>query len=300
MNTSKLILPLLLFCTTFLSAQTGYEGDNFSLEGALEIFKKSTSIEDFEKRLNDENTYVNNLDLNQDGEIDYLRVEDKVDGDLHAIVIQATLSGEENQDVAVIEIEKTGRETALLQIVGDEEIFGALTIVEPFEEEATAPSRGGPSADYTFRAVVVNVYFWSPVRFIYRPNYRPYVSPFRWRAYPVAWSPWRPRTYSVYNQRRIVYRRNYRVVKTHRVINAHRIYTPHRRTSPTVVRRTTTIRRVARTNNGKKVVTKKTTTTNRRNNTATNRTKKNNAATNKNKKQTTVKQRTVIKKKRKN
>ena len=47
-------------------------GDNFSLEGALELFKKSASPEEFERSLNDPDSRVNNLDLNGDGYIDYI------------------------------------------------------------------------------------------------------------------------------------------------------------------------------------------------------------------------------------
>ena len=39
-------------------------GDNFSLEGALEVFKKSESPEEFERLLNSADSKVNNLDLN--------------------------------------------------------------------------------------------------------------------------------------------------------------------------------------------------------------------------------------------
>ncbi len=49
-------------------------GDNFSLEGALELFKKSASPQEFEQLLNSPDSKVNNLDLNGDGEIDYIRV----------------------------------------------------------------------------------------------------------------------------------------------------------------------------------------------------------------------------------
>ena len=56
---------------------TGYPGDGFSLEAAVELFKKAQSPEEFEKLLNTEENTVNNLDLNQDGEIDYIRVIDK-------------------------------------------------------------------------------------------------------------------------------------------------------------------------------------------------------------------------------
>ena len=51
----------------------GTAGDHFSLEGALELFKKSDSPEDFEKMLNKETNFVNNLDLNEDEEIDYIK-----------------------------------------------------------------------------------------------------------------------------------------------------------------------------------------------------------------------------------
>ena len=47
-------------------------GDDFSLEGALELFKKSASPEEFERILNAENSKVNNLDLNGDGNQDLI------------------------------------------------------------------------------------------------------------------------------------------------------------------------------------------------------------------------------------
>src|SRR5690606_33363692 len=53
------------------ASQPEVPGDNFSLEGALELFKKSSSPEEFEKMLNTPDTKVNNLDLNGDGYIDY-------------------------------------------------------------------------------------------------------------------------------------------------------------------------------------------------------------------------------------
>ncbi len=102
---------------------TGLPGDHFSLEGALDLFKKAESPEDFEKLLNQEDANVNNLDLNEDGETDYIRVIDNMEDDVHAIVLQVSVSEEESQDVAVIEIEKTGDEEATLQIIGDEVLY---------------------------------------------------------------------------------------------------------------------------------------------------------------------------------
>ena len=233
---------------------TGFAGDHFSLEGALSLFEKAKSLEDFEKELNTEKNHVNNLDLNEDGEIDYIRVVDHMDKDVHAIVLQVPISADESQDIAVIEIEKTGKEKATLQIVGDEDVYGEQKIVEPFEMEETETGNG-PSADIRMKRVVFNVWFWPSVRFIYAPSYRVYFSPWGWRAYPRYWKPWRPHPWRYHHTHRI-FRPHFHVVRTHRVVRAHKIYTPKRRTSKVVRTRTT----VVRNKNGKVVGAKRTTT----------------------------------------
>src|SRR4051812_42130217 len=90
-------------------------GDNFSLEGALELFKKSASPQEFEQFLNSPDSKVNNLDLNGDGQIDYIRVNDKTEGNIHDFVLQDVISSNESQDIAVIELEKRDDGTAVLQ-----------------------------------------------------------------------------------------------------------------------------------------------------------------------------------------
>jgi hypothetical protein len=206
------------------SDSTGLPGDNFSLEGALELFKKSESPEAFEKMLNSEENKVNNLDLNGDGEIDYVKVIDKQENDVHAFVLQAAVSENESQDIAVIEVEKTGENDATVQIVGDEDIYGRQTIVEPKEEVKT-------HAGTQTKNVIVNVYTWPSVRYVYGPAYRVWVSPWGWRARPVWWHPWRPVHYHVFHPYRHPYRHRYAVVHTHRTVHAHRIYAPVRTTS---------------------------------------------------------------------
>jgi len=245
------LLVVCITATVSIKAQTdstGMPGDNFSLQGALEMFKQSSSIEEFEKLINTESKNVNNLDLNGDGEIDYVKVIDKADKDVHAFILQVAVSETENQDIAVIELEKTGDTTALLQIVGDDEIYGDQVIVEASDEgdevESDNEVKGnGPFADYTeSNRIVVNVFFWPSVRFVYRPAYVPWVSPWRYRHYPGWWRPWRPFAWNVFHPRRLHYHRHCAVVRTHRVTVAHRIYTPHR-TSSTIVRTRTTVAR---------------------------------------------------------
>src|SRR5258705_10974937 len=95
---------------------TGLPGDNFSLQGALAMFQKASSPEDFEKLLNAEDNHVNNLDLNGDGEIDYIRVIDNSERDAHAFMLQAVMYENESQDIDVIEMEKTDDTLGAVQI----------------------------------------------------------------------------------------------------------------------------------------------------------------------------------------
>src|SRR4030066_1435808 len=171
---SLFFIPLFVLLTAAiqLKAQdseedsTGLPGDNFSLQGALEMFKKANSPEEFEKLINTQDNNVNNLDLNEDGDIDYIRVVGKMEKEVHAFVLQVPVSENENQDIAVIELEKTDKETAMLQIVGDEDIYGEQTIIEPSEEgEDETENEKGEGADTEYivsnkAAVVVNVWIW--------------------------------------------------------------------------------------------------------------------------------------------
>lgn len=203
-------------------------GDHFSLEGALELFKKSASPEEFEKMLNSSGSKVNNLDLNGDGDIDYIKVIDRNEGTVHAFILQAVVSETEGQDVAVIELEKLANGKAVLQITGDADIYGIETIIEPTEEVRI---NAGTSTART----VVNVWAWPSVQYVYSPYYSSaWISPWGWNARPIWWSPWRPVSYFVYNPWWEPYRPYYSVCFSHRIVYAHEIYRPYRSTSVVV------------------------------------------------------------------
>lgn len=217
--------------------ETGLPGDNFSLEGALELFKKATSPEEYEKSLNTKENHVNNLDLNEDGDIDYVQVINVQEKDANVFILRVPVSETENQDIASIHLEKTGKDEANIQIVGDEEIFGEEIILEPSDEES-APSdmkKGPYSPVLDDDIIVVNVWGWPCVRFVYAPGYRPWVSPWRWRYYPAWWKPWRPFGWNAWRPLRIHHHRpTIRLVHTHRLTRAHGIYKPVRVSSTTV------------------------------------------------------------------
>ncbi|MBL7770347.1 MAG: hypothetical protein JNK20_15305 [Flavipsychrobacter sp.] len=58
-------------------------GDNLNLYAVMKMFQESETLEIFEKKLNEEDNRINNLDLNGDDQIDYIRVLDEVDGDVN-------------------------------------------------------------------------------------------------------------------------------------------------------------------------------------------------------------------------
>jgi hypothetical protein len=225
----------------YRTERTGYEGDFFSLEGAIELFKEAHSIKDFERKINSKHTYVNNLDLNYDGRIDFIRVRHRRQGDFHAIILQVPIDKYDIQDVAVIEIEKVGRRNAVLQIIGDPDLYGEEVIVEPYATTGYSSSRGNANANYVSNDYV-NVYYWPLVQYILAPRYIVYNSPYRWSYYPTWWSPWRPYSWYVYHPRIRHYHRHCHVVTIYRSPRVHRFYKPHRSHSHHVARQAEKIR----------------------------------------------------------
>lgn len=219
------VLYSYLFSMTILASafgqynndRSGYHGDNFSLEGALDLFKQSYSLEDFERRLNREDTYINNLDLDDDRRIDYIRVEHRrFDRNFHAIVLQVPIGRNDVQDIAVIELEQVGNKKVDLQIVGDEDIFGNEIFVESYGDSQR------------------DIYRWPVVQSILDNQYQVYNSPYRWQYYPSWWSPWNVVSWNVYRPRIVVFHNHYRVVRP-RLIHVHNYYKPYRAYCNTVV-----------------------------------------------------------------
>jgi hypothetical protein len=232
-----------------------FTGENFSLEGALTIFKKSNSLEEFEKLINEEDNNVNNLDLNDDGQTDYINVDDIKENDTHVIVLSTYLSKTEKQDIATIGIEKTGKEEATLQIEGDQELYAENTFVEPFDTQDTIDnSKKGPAMPEVLTTrIMVNVWGWSCVRFIYAPRYVVWASPHRWGFYPRWWRPWSIRPHSIFIKRCAPHYVYFHRVPNRRVIIARKIYTPRRRHTTLVIhnRRKTTVVHKSKHENGK-------------------------------------------------
>jgi hypothetical protein len=177
----------------------GLPGDNLNLYATMKLFQESETLESFEKNLNDENSRINNLDLNGDNYIDYIMVIDYVNGDTHSIVLRAALNKDETQDVAVFTVQRLRDGEVQVQLVGDEALYGKNYIIEPiYADSGETPNPGyiGNSGNSRNVAVVrtttYEVAAWPVVRYIYLPTYVSWHSSWYWGYYPSYWNPWRP------------------------------------------------------------------------------------------------------------
>jgi hypothetical protein len=196
----KFILPFLAGAMSLLhqpvfsqedtTALLGLPGDNLDLYAVLTLFQKSKTIEEFEKTLNDEKSKINNLDLNLDKKIDFIKVVSRKKDDSHTFILQVDVTKDETQDVAVILLDKDKIPKVSLQIVGDEDLYGKDYVIEPKGNSPVTPNPGytGESpVTVTVPATTVVVVESAPiVQYVYSPAYVPYVPPYHYGYYP----PW--------------------------------------------------------------------------------------------------------------
>ena len=209
----KLIITSFLFaliatCTTIKAQNTqeeylGLPGDNLNLYAVMKLFRESKTLESFERDLNDQNSNINNLDLNGDNFVDYIRVMDYIDGDVHTIVLQVAVDERENQDVAVFTVQRYDNNQVQIQLIGDEALYGRNYIIEPIFDDANNgqtpnPGYAGNTQVLNGKNVIVThtttyeIAYWPLIRFIYLPTYRPWRSSWYWGYYPSYWHPWQP------------------------------------------------------------------------------------------------------------
>lgn len=174
----------------------GLPGDNLDLYAVLDIFQRSKTIEDFEKSLNEEETGIVNLDLNNDGKVDFIKVVTEQDGDNFLFILQDPINDKETQDVAVISVSKDAEGKVSMQIIGDEELYGKDYVVEPRTE--TTESVTSNPAYVGEDPVTVNVQATTEVivvesapvvQYVYSTAYVPYYPTYYYGFYPYWWRP---------------------------------------------------------------------------------------------------------------
>jgi hypothetical protein len=155
---------------TTITATTSEISDNLDLRAIATIFGEASDLEDFERRINDPESQISNLDLNDDNYVDYLRVIESIEGNDHIIIIQSVIDKDLYQDVASIEVQKDRANNRVqVQIVGDVFMYGQNYIYEPV---------------FVHTPMIYNT-FWVN-------NYNPYFSNWHWGYYPTHFNYWSP------------------------------------------------------------------------------------------------------------
>lgn len=163
------LLAVMMLTSVTLSAQkritvevpTDDISKNLDLKAVAVAFGEAKTMEEFEQKINDADSQISNLDLNNDGEVDYLRVIENNDRGVHTIVLQDVISRNETKEVATITVEKEGKDKTSVVINGNPEIYGDNYEIEPV---------------YLYVPPIFSI-FWNPY-------YTCWNSPYYWGYYP--------------------------------------------------------------------------------------------------------------------
>ena len=123
--------PKVTTVTTF--TVTNYNTDlcfSLDLNAVAAAFAESNSVREFEQILNSSRYMINNLDLNRDGWIDYIRVIETSRGYYHTLLLQACVGPSMFQDIATLVAERRP-DVLYVEVIGDPYLYGYNYIVRP-------------------------------------------------------------------------------------------------------------------------------------------------------------------------
>ncbi len=150
-------------------------GDNLDLQSLGELVKQCGNAQDIENKLNADGS-INNLDLDGDGQVDYIKVNEVNNGQGRGFVFLVDGSNG-SQQVATITISQSG-DVANYSIQGNPTYYGD----------------GGYYASTSLvRDMMIMNYLYG--------YHRPYYSPYRYGHYPRYYHSYRSRPYASYHSR---------------------------------------------------------------------------------------------------
>jgi hypothetical protein len=148
--------------------------DGLDLEALIELVKQGRSAEDIERKLNQAGS-INNLDLNEDGKVDFVKVTEYGNkSTAYGFAFTVEVAEGEEQEIAEIEIEKNGN-SADIVARGNEEVYGY-------------------NHYYHSNSLLTNLLIWN---YLFHPHPY-YYSSFHWGYYPSYYRPYAPVSTSVY------------------------------------------------------------------------------------------------------
>ncbi len=151
--------------------------EGLDLKAVGDLLKQADTAKDFEALLNSPNNGVNNLDLNEDGQVDYISVTEYGNDQVKGFSLTTEPSPGETQEIATIEVEKVSDSQAEVEIKGNEQIYGQNHYYHS-----------------SFGLTDFLILSW-----LFRPHPL-YASPWGYNSYPPSYAPQRTRSISDYQR----------------------------------------------------------------------------------------------------
>lgn len=187
-------------------------GTGLDLQALASLAKTTKTPQELEEKLNQPNS-INNLDLDSDGNVDYLTVSEYGSGDQKGFSVVDQLPNGQNQEVANIEVDRdqSNPNNGTVYVNGNDYVYG-------------------PNIHYQYDYTMADMLLFS---YLFMPH-PVYVSPWHWGYYPAYYHPYVIVSGPVYM----------RSVRTYRTVPFRRVYNPPLRTrSPYAGARSPYVRR---------------------------------------------------------
>jgi hypothetical protein len=175
--------------TVSVTPEVANLGDNLNLQALGELVKNSTSAQDIEDKLNQQGS-INNLDLNNDGNVDYIKVTEYGEGNQKGFSFTVDLPNNESQEIATIEVQK-GSDGAQMNIQGNHQLYGNNHYYQ---------------SHYSLSDLMIMHYLFT--------YHRPYYSPYHYGYYPRYYRSYRSAPYSSYRTRMATTTRTTRITRS--------------------------------------------------------------------------------------
>ncbi len=121
-GSKKTVQPIQQDQYTVQVTQSTVAADGLNLQAVGALVKDAKDAEDLERKINESG--INNMDLNLDGNVDYIKVQEYGEGDNRGFSLYTEFEAGEEQEIATIDIAKTGSEEVEVEVHGNEQIYG--------------------------------------------------------------------------------------------------------------------------------------------------------------------------------
>jgi hypothetical protein len=121
-GSKKTLQPIQRDQYTVQVTQSTVAADGLNLQAVGALVKDAKDAEDLERKINE--SEINNMDLNLDGNVDYIKVYEYGEGDNRGFSLYTEFEAGEEQEIATIDIAKTGSEEVEVEVHGNEQIYG--------------------------------------------------------------------------------------------------------------------------------------------------------------------------------